>query len=148
MSTPETPTTAGSGDTVKVHYTGRLDDGTVFDSSREREPLEFTLGSGQVIDGFDAAVAGMAVGETKEARLEAGDAYGLRRDDLLIEVPREQLPDSVAVEVGTRLQLQQPDGRAVPVTVSELDDASVTLDANHPLAGEALTFELELVDVA
>ncbi len=139
--------TAKQGDTVQVHYTGTLEDGTVFDSSEGREPLSFTLGEGQVIPGFEAAALGMEVGETKQARIEVGEAYGERRDDLLLEVPREQLPDGLEVEVGTPLQLQQPDGRAVPVTVSELDEQQVTLDANHPLAGQPLTFELTLVDI-
>lgn len=139
--------TAQQGDTVQIHYTGKLDDGTVFDSSEGREPLAVTLGEGQVIPGFEQAALGMEVGETKEARLEVADAYGERRDDLLLEVPREQLPDGLEVEVGTPLQLQQPDGRAVPVTVAQLDDEQVTLDANHPLAGQPLTFELTLVEI-
>lgn len=139
--------TAKQGDTVQIHYTGKLDDGTVFDSSEGREPLAVTLGEGQVIPGFERAAIGMEVGETKEARLDVADAYGQRRDDLLLEVPREQLPDELEVEVGTPLQLQQPDGRAVPVTVAQLDDEQVTLDANHPLAGQPLTFELTLVAI-
>lgn len=138
---------AKTGDTVQVHYKGTLQDGTVFDSSEGREPLSFTLGSGQVISGFEKAVDGMEVGETKMARLDVDDAYGERRDDLELEVPREQLPEELDVEVGTPLQLQQPDGNAVPVTVTALDEQKVTLDANHPLAGEPLEFELTLVDV-
>lgn len=140
--------TAKQGDTVRIHYTGALEDGTVFDSSEGREPLSFTLGEGQVIAGFEQATLGMEVGETKKARIEQGDAYGERRDDLVLEVPREQLPDELEVDVGTPLQLQQPDGSAVPVTVTSLDETTVTLDANHPLAGETLTFELTLVEVA
>lgn len=139
--------TAKQGDTVQIHYTGKLDDGTVFDSSEGREPLAVTLGEGQVIPGFEAAALGMEVGETKEARLDVADAYGERRDDLLLEVPREQLPDELEVEVGTPLQLQQPDGQAVPVTVAKLDDEQVVLDANHPLAGQPLIFELTLVAI-
>lgn len=139
--------TAKQGDTVQIHYTGKLDDGTVFDSSEGRDPLAVTLGEGQVIPGFEQAALGMEVGETKEARLDVADAYGERRDDLLLDVPREQLPDGIEVEVGTPLQLQQPDGRAVPVTVAQLDDEQVTLDANHPLAGQPLTFELTLVEI-
>lgn len=140
--------TAKQGDTVQVHYTGKLEDGTVFDSSEGREPLEFTIGSGQVIPGFEEAALGMEVGETKQARLEVGEAYGERREDLVLEVPREQLPDEVDVDLGTPLQLQQPDGRAVPVTVTDLDDETVTLDANHPLSGKELNFELTLVGIA
>ena len=129
-------TTATDGATVRVHYTGKLDDGTVFDSSAGRDPLEFTLGGGQVIPGFEAAVEGMAIG-----------GYGPRRDDLVMEIGRTQIPDDIDVQIGSRLQLTSQDGRAVPVTVTELSDDSVTLDANHPLAGETLNFELELVSV-
>lgn len=138
---------AQEGNTVRVHYTGKLDDGTVFDSSEGRDPLEFTLGSGQVISGFEQAVAGMSVGETRSARIPADDAYGQRREDLLLEVDRQQIPESIDLEVGTQLQLQQSDGQAVPVTVAELGGESVTLDANHPLAGQDLIFDLELVEV-
>ena len=138
---------AQAGHVVRVHYTGKLDDGTVFDSSEGREPLEFTLGSGQVISGFEQAVTGMSVGETRSARIEADDAYGQRRDDLLLEVDREQIPEGIDLEVGTQLQLQQSNGQAVPVTVAELGSDRVTLDANHPLAGQDLIFELELVGV-
>lgn len=138
---------AQAGNTVRVHYTGKLDDGTVFDSSEGREPLEFTLGSGQVINGFDEAVSGMSVGETRSARIAADDAYGQRRDDLLLEVDRQQIPEGIDLEVGTQLQLQQGDGQTVPVTVADLGNESVTLDANHPLAGQDLIFELELVEV-
>lgn len=140
--------TAKSGDTVRVHYTGRLDDGTVFDSSREREPLEFTVGSGQVITGFERAVEGMEIGEARETRIEADDAYGERRDDLVLDLPKEQVPEDMEIAPGMRLELRQPDGQAVPVTVADVGDESVTLDANHPLAGQPLTFELELVEIA
>lgn len=139
--------TAKQGDTVQIHYTGSLEDGTVFDSSEGRDPLSFTLGEGQVISGFEQATLGMEVGETKTTRIEVEDAYGERRDELVLEVPREQLPNELEVEVGTPLQLQQPDGSAVPVTVSALDEQTVTLDANHPLAGEPLQFELTLVGI-
>ena len=139
--------TAKAGDTVQVHYEGKLQDGTVFDSSEGREPLSFRIGAGEVIPGFERAVDGMNVGETKMTRIEVDDAYGERRGDLELEVPREQLPNELEVEVGTPLQLQQPDGNAVPVTVTALDEEKVTLDANHPLAGEPLEFELTLVDI-
>jgi len=139
--------TAKQGDTVKIHYTGTLEDGTVFDSSDGGEPLAFTLGEGQVIAGFESATLGMEVGESKTAHIDADDAYGERREELVLEVPREQLPEGLEVEVGTPLQLQQPDGNAVPVTVSALNEEHVTLDANHPLAGEPLTFELTLVGI-
>ena len=140
--------TVKQGDTVSVHYKGTLDDGTVFDSSEGRDPLSFTVGEGQVVPGFENAVLGMAQGEEKEARLEMHDAYGERRDDLVLDVPREQLPEGLEVDVGTPLQLQQPDGTPVPVTVAKLTDETVTLDANHPLAGEALTFNLTVVSIA
>ena len=139
--------TAKAGDTVQVHYEGKLQDGTVFDSSEGRDPLSFRIGAGQVIPGFERAVDGMEVGETKMARIDVDDAYGERREDLELDVPREQLPQELDVEVGTPLQLQQPDGRAVPVTVTALDEESVKLDANHPLAGQPLQFELTLVDI-
>lgn len=139
--------TAKTGDTVRVHYTGRLDDGTVFDSSRERDPLEFQVGAGQVIPGFDRAVEGLAVGEATETRIEASDAYGEARDDLIVQVPRDQVPEELGVAPGMHLELRQPDGGSMPVTVTAVDEASVTLDANHPLAGKPLTFELELVSI-
>ena len=138
---------AENGKIVRVHYTGRLEDGTVFDSSQGREPLEFTLGAGQVIAGFERAVEGMQVGETKNTLIPVDEAYGPHREDLLLEVDRNQMPQDIELEVGTMLQLQQPDGQAVPVSVAALDGESVTLDANHPLAGEDLNFELELVAV-
>jgi FKBP-type peptidyl-prolyl cis-trans isomerase 2 len=139
--------TAKSGDTVKVHYIGKRTDGTVFDSSRDRdEPLGFTIGAGQVIPGFEEAVAGMEVGEVRKVRIEPDEAYGERRDELLMEVSREQVPDEVELEAGTRLQLQR-DGQAIPVTVTEIGEEAITLDANHPLAGEELNFEIELVEV-
>lgn len=138
---------AQAGDTVRVHYTGTLDDGTVFDSSTGREPLEFTLGEGRVIAGFEEAVTGMEVGETKTSRIDADEAYGPRREDLLLDVPREQIPSEIDLQVGQQLTLQQPNGQAVPVTVADFSDETVTLDANHPLAGEALTFELTLVEI-
>lgn len=146
MSTPTQ--IAKPGDTVHVHYTGRLDDGTVFDASEGRDPLAFTIGQGQVIEGFEQAVDGMVVGTEKTVRIPADEAYGTRRDDLLIEVPREQLPEEMAVEVGMQLQLRREDGGALPVTVAETADEKIVLDANHPLAGEALTFELQLVAIA
>lgn len=135
---------ARAGDTVQVHYTGTLEDGSTFDSSEGREPLEFTLGSGQVIRGFEEAVTGMEVGESKIVNIPAEEAYGPRRDDLRLELSREQIPAEIELEPGMGLSLQQPDGQTIPVKVAELKGDSVVLDANHPLAGEALTFELEL----
>lgn len=139
--TEEEGSVAQVGDTVSVHYRGTLDDGSEFDSSAGREPLQFTVGAGQVIPGFDNAVVGMEVGEKKEVRLEPGDAYGERTDDRVIAVPKEQAPDGL--EVGQQVMLGQ-----APATVVEVTDEAVTVDANHPLAGQALTFEIELVGVS
>lgn len=137
---------AKSGDTVKVHYTGRLEDGSVFDSSDGRDPLEFTVGSGQVIPGFDEAVSGMSAGEERSVTIPAAAAYGDRKDDLVIVVDRAQLPPGVEPEIGQQLQLSQ-DGRGFVVTVADISTESITLDANHPLAGRDLTFDLHLVGI-
>jgi len=138
---------AKRGDTVHVHYRGTLDDGSEFDSSSGGEPISFTIGSGQVIPGFESAVEGMTPGEKKTSRFEVDDAYGERRDELVFQVPRDQMPDGEEVEVGDMLQVGFPDGGTAAVTVASLDEESVTLDANHPLAGKPLTFELELVSI-
>lgn len=139
--------TATSGDTVHVHYTGRLDDGTQFDSSDGRAPLSFTLGSGQVVPGFDAAVDGMEIGETKTTRLPAAQAYGERDDRMTVQVPREQMPPDAEPEPGMQMMIQLQNGQQLPVTIVDVTADSVTLDGNHALAGEALTFDLELVDI-
>jgi peptidylprolyl isomerase len=136
---------AKKGDSVKIHYTGKFDDGEIFDSSKGREPLEFTLGSGQVIPGFDTAVEGMQTDEEKTVRIPAAEAYGEINPNLVHEVERTQIPDDIPLEVGGQLQVQGQDGRAFSVTVVELDDTKAKLDANHPLAGKDLTFELQLV---
>jgi peptidylprolyl isomerase len=138
---------AAKGSDVKVHYTGRLDDGTVFDTSKDRDPLSFTLGEGQVISGFENAVEGMGEGESKEARIPAEEAYGERREELILSVPREQFPDEVEPEVGQRLQMQTQEGEVVPVMVADVEEDVVRLDANHPLAGRDLTFDIEVVEV-
>lgn len=138
---------AAHGDSVRIHYTGRLDDGSVFDASEGREPIAFQLGAGQVIPGFDQAVLGMAVGEEKEVRIEVDDAYGARRDDLLFTIPRAKLPDGLETPVGAELQMAGHNGGHFPVRVTASDDDSITVDANHPLAGEALTFALKLVAI-
>jgi peptidylprolyl isomerase len=137
---------AQSGDTVRVHYTGKLDDGSVFDSSNGRDPLQFEVGSGQVIPGFDRAVTGMVPGQERSVTIEASDAYGDRRDDLVLVVERAHLPPDLAPEVGQQLQLSQ-EGRAFAVTVADVTPDAITLDANHPLAGETLTFDLHLVGI-
>ena len=138
---------AKSGDTVRVHYTGTLTDGTEFDSSRGREPLEFTLGAGQVVPGFEAAITGMRPGETKTVTIPAAEAYGDPRDELLLTVPRTQIPPNVQPRVGQRLQVGRGE-QAFPVVVHEVTDDHVVLDGNHPLAGQDLTFALELVGIA
>jgi peptidylprolyl isomerase len=135
---------AKRGDTVRVHYTGTLQDGTEFDSSRGKAPLEFTLGAGRVIPGFDAAVSGMEVGETRTVTIPADDAYGARNDAMLLRVPREKVPPNVDPRVGQQLQVGRGN-EAVNVVVREVTPEHVVLDANHPLAGEDLTFALELV---
>ena len=139
---------AKSGDTVKIHYTGTLDDGTQFDSSAGRDPLEFTVGSGQVIPGFDQAVEGMAVGDKKDVHIEAEDAYGPRHDQMIQEVPRSALPDDMEPEVGMGLQARRPDGAMLDLTVTAVGEESITVDGNHPLAGKALNFALELVEIS
>ncbi len=140
-------TQAKAGDNVKVHYTGKLDDGTVFDSSAEREPLQFSLGSGNVIPGFEEAIVGMAPGESKTATIPPDQAYGPQREELVITVEKEQIPTDLSVEIGQQLQISQNNGQVIPVIVTDVSDSKVTLDANHPLAGQQLTFDIELVEV-
>jgi peptidylprolyl isomerase len=137
---------AKSGDTVRIHYTGTLEDGTVFDSSEGQQPLEVTLGSGEVIPGFEAAIQGMEPGQKKEVTIPSDDAYGAHRSDWVLVIGREDFPDHIEPEVGQQLQLSQG-GQSFVVTVTDVTEASVTLDANHPLAGKDLTFELELVEI-
>jgi peptidylprolyl isomerase len=141
-------TQAKQGDTVKVHYTGKLDDGTVFDSSVERGPLEFTLGAGNVIAGFEQAVTGMSQGESKTVTIPSEEAYGPHRPEMEVQVGREQFPPDLKPQVGQQLQVKQGDGEVLIVLVTELTGDKVTLDANHPLAGKDLTFEIELLEVA
>ncbi len=138
---------AKNGNTVQVNYTGKLADGTVFDSSVGREPLEFTLGAGQMIPGFEKAVLGMKVGEKKTVTIPADEAYGPRRDEQIVELPREKLPSDLTPEVGQQLQMTRPDGGMIIVAITKVSDKTVTLDANHPLAGKDLTFEIELVKI-
>ena len=123
------------------------EDGTVFDTSENREPLEFTLGEGNVIPGFEKAVQGMEEGESKTATIPTDEAYGQRRDDLVLSVSKEQLPADLDPQVGQRLQMQAGDGQTFQVVISEVEDESVEVDANHPLAGEDLTFDIELVEI-
>ena len=136
-----------AGDTVSIHYTGRLDDGSVFDSSQGRDPLQFVVGSGQIIPGLDEAIPGMSEGETKTVSVEPELAYGPVNPDARQAVPRESIPDDIPLDIGTPLQVQTPQGQTVPVTVAEVTDEAVVLDANHPLAGKTLNFDIELVKI-
>ncbi len=138
---------AKQGDTVNVHYTGKLENGTVFDTSRSRHPLQFTIGKGQVIAGFEQAVVGMNSGELKTTTIPVDQAYGQRRNDMIVTVERKQLPPDLDPKVGQRLELTQVDDQKVLVTVIALTDTTLTLDANHPLAGKILMFEIELVGI-
>lgn len=136
-----------SGDKVQIHYTGKLDDGTTFDTSSGRDPLEFEVGSGQVIAGFDKAVEGMAEGDSKTVKIEPEEAYGERHEQLVQEVPKTALPEEIDPEVGMALQSRSPDGQVTQLTVTEIKDESITVDANHPLAGQPLNFDIELVKI-
>jgi len=135
------------GDTVKVHYTGKLENGDVFDSSREREPFEFTVGNKAVIPGFEKGVVGMGVGDTKTIEIPPEEAYGPKQDELVVVVNKTEFPEDITPSVGQRLQIKQQDGNPVVVTITDLTEDSVTLDANHPLAGYTLFFEVEIVDI-
>ncbi|MDC4223583.1 MAG: peptidylprolyl isomerase [Candidatus Manganitrophus sp.] len=139
---------AKRGNTVKVHYVGTFEDGTVFDTSREREPLPFTIGEGEVIPGFEEAVVGMNPGESKKIVIPAENAYGPRHEEMVLVVDRQHLPEGVDPQVGQQYQIPQSDGQSIVVTVTDTSESSVTLDGNHPLAGRELTFEIELLEVA
>ena len=139
MAQPQT------GNTVVVHYTGRLEDGTVFDSSREGEPLRFTLGTGQVLPGFERAVLGLEAGQSRTVTLSPEEGYGQHRDDLVVEMERRYLPSEV--QVGHHVHLPMGGDNQLPVIVTAVSEATVTFDANHPLAGEELIFDIELIEV-
>ena len=140
---------AEKGNKVKVHYTGSLTDenNTIFDSSREREPIEFEVGAGQMIQGFDNAVNGMTVGETKKVTIPMEEAYGPKREEAMITVSKTQLPQEMEPQIGMQLEATQQDGRKQLLTVSEIKENDVVLDANHPLAGKDLVFDIELMEV-
>jgi FKBP-type peptidyl-prolyl cis-trans isomerase SlpA len=138
---------AKANDKVKVHYKGTLKNGDVFDSSEGKDPLEFTLGNGQVIPGFDNGVIGMEVNETKTIEIPSNEAYGDVRKDLIQEVPKTNLPPEIKPEVGMQLMSNTPDGQQIPLVVTEVKDESITVDANHPLAGKDLTFEVKLMSI-
>jgi peptidylprolyl isomerase len=140
-------TQAKKGDTVNVHYTGKLEDGTVFDSSVDRKPMQFTISEGRILPGFEKGVIGMKPGDTKTVNIPADKAYGPHRKDLVLVVDKSKIPSHLKPEVGQQLKLNQPDGRAVPIRVTDIAQSKVTLDANHPLAGKDLTFEIELVEI-
>lgn len=138
---------AKKGDTVKVHYTGKLTDDTVFDSSREREPLEFTVGAGQMISGFDKAVEGMEKGEQKKVQIPSDEAYGSKKEEMMVKVEKTQLPPEMKPEVGMQLQATQENGQTQILTIADIEEQHVVLDGNHPLAGKDLVFEIELVEI-
>ena len=146
---------AKEGDRVKVHYTGRLDDGSVFDSSECEDdecgcghgPLDFTIGAGQVIPGFDKGVMGLAVGESRTVHIPVDEAYGERIEEMVAVVPRTELPAEMTPEVGHQLEVTQEDGQVFQVMITEVTDETITIDANHPLAGQALNFDIKLVEI-
>ncbi|HJV64833.1 MAG TPA: peptidylprolyl isomerase [Geomonas sp.] len=146
---------AKEGDRVKVHYTGRLDDGTVFDSSECEDdgcgcghgPLDFTIGAGQVIPGFDKGVMGLAVGESKTVHIPVEEAYGERMEEMVAVVPRTELPADMKPEVGQQLEVTQEDGQVFQVMITDVSEETITIDANHPLAGQALNFDIRLVEI-
>jgi FKBP-type peptidyl-prolyl cis-trans isomerase 2 len=138
---------AKTNDTVKVHYTGKLTSGEVFDSSENREPLQFTVGTGQMIKGFDEAVNGMEEKEKKTVNIPAAEAYGPKRDDLKQNISKTQLPEDLKPEVGQTLMATSPDGQQTQVTVTDVTEAEIEIDANHPLAGHDLVFDIELVSI-
>ncbi|MFQ5572260.1 MAG: peptidylprolyl isomerase [Rhodothermales bacterium] len=140
-------TQAQTGHTVNVHYTGKLEDGTVFDSSKDGEPLQFTLGAGEVIPGFEGAVLGLEPGQSRTATVLPEAGYGPRREDLIIEMSRDHLPSGHQVQIGQHLQLRLGDGDQLLVVITEVTETTVTFDANHPLAGQTLIFEIELLDL-
>ena len=140
-------TQAQPGNTVRVHYTGRLDDGSVFDSSEGGEPLEFTIGQGQMIPGFEQGVVGMELGESRTVTIAADQAYGVYQPQGVIEVDRSEIPPTIQLEVGLQLQATGPDGRPAQLTVIELSEDKVKMDGNHPLAGKDLTFEIEVIGI-
>lgn len=140
-------TEAKNGDKVQVHYTGRFEDGSLFDSSRDRTPLQFTLGNGEMIPGFEQAVIGMKVGDTKTARIPAGEAYGSYIEDMVMKVDRRKFPADMELNTGIMLKIRQSDDSFIKVMVTEISDDTVVLDANHPLAGKDLEFDIELVQI-
>jgi FKBP-type peptidyl-prolyl cis-trans isomerase 2 len=138
---------AQNGDKVRVHYHGKLRSGETFDSSQGREPLEFTVGSGQVIKGFDDGVKGMKPGDSKTVEIPVVDAYGDKEEERIVEFPKTQFPPELTPEVGMQLMMSDGSGQQLPVVITEVKEESVVLDANHPLAGQDLIFDIELVEI-
>ena len=139
---------AKDGDTVKVHYTGKLENGTVFDTSTDRQPLELTLGSAKIIPGFEKGITGMGVGDRKTITVLPEEAYGPSRKELIVDIKKTDLPEDITPAIEKQLQVQQKDGNPIEITITDMDEDTVTLDANHPLAGNTLLFEVELVEIA
>lgn len=138
---------AKNGNTVKVHYTGKLKDGTIFDSSEGTDPLQFTIGEGQLLPAFEQGVVGLAEGDSKNIQIAAQDGYGLKQDKLIGKLPLEALPEDLTPEVGVRLQIKTPEDQLIVLKIVEVSDNDITVDANHELAGEDLNFEIELVEI-
>jgi FKBP-type peptidyl-prolyl cis-trans isomerase 2 len=138
---------AKAGDSIRVHYTGTLEDGAVFDSSVERDPLEFTIGENQVIAGFEQAAIGMETGDSKIVKIVSEEAYGAHNPDMIATIERERLPENMEPQIGQQVQMRQAEGQLVMVTVTGVSEKDVTLDANHPLAGKNLSFDIELVEI-
>ena len=136
-----------TGDTVKVHYTGKLDDGTVFDSSRERDPLEFTIGDGRIIPGFEEALTGMNLNESKTVKIPFDKAYGPYHNELCMEVEKNQFPPHINPQIGQQLQIPRSDGQTVMFVITQITERTITLDANNPLAGKDLIFDLQVVEI-
>ena len=139
---------AKEGDTVKIHYTGKLENGETFDSSKDREPLQFKMGGGQVIPGFEKGIAGMEVGESKDITIPPEEAYGAKNEELVFEIERSKLPDHITPEVGMPLQMTQENGQPVNVVITALTGETITIDANHPLADKTLHFNIDLVEIS
>ena len=139
---------AKSGDTVKVHFVGKLEDGTVFDTSSGKDPLQFTIGEGSLIQGFEESIVGMKVGESKNTSVPMENAFGPRVDELVVEINRDKFPEDAELTVGEQIQIPQSGGEDINVTIANISEASVTLDANHPLAGKTLLFDIELLEIA
>lgn len=140
--------TAKAGDTVSIHYTGTLEDGSEFDSSAGREPLQFTIGSGRIIPGFEEAVIGMAPGDSKTVTIPSEEAYGPYREEMVQEVTRSSLPPELTPQIGMQLRAATASGQPVTLTVVDMSESAITVDANHPLAGKDLTFDIKLLEIA